>query len=166
MRKFDHHGLLIAEYQGKLFERSTDLDCSSGIFIRRFLHSDLLKKLDNDQLASVSLDPSEGLNSILEQFGDTDYGSQKNSGSAMFWMGYMYRYIAYTREAITGFIMKLFPYRQMNSVFYSFHTQDPEWCVQNLMEMNHLNENIFDNNYRLKEAMIKKKYYSKLVCST
>ena len=57
-------------------------------------------------------------------------------------------------------------YRQMNSVFYSFHTQDPEWCVQNLMEMNHLNENIFDNNYRLKEAMIKKKYYSKLVCST
>ena len=43
MRKFDHNGLLIAEYQGKLFEKSTGLNCSSGIFIRRFLHSDLLK---------------------------------------------------------------------------------------------------------------------------
>ncbi len=36
MREFDHAGLLLAEYQGKLFEKSTDLNCSSPIFIRRF----------------------------------------------------------------------------------------------------------------------------------
>ena len=46
MKEFDHNGLLLAEYQGKLFERSADLECSTGIFIRRFLHSDLLKALD------------------------------------------------------------------------------------------------------------------------
>ena len=46
MKEFDHTGLLLAEYQGKLFEKSTDLDCSTAIFIRRFLYSDLLKKLD------------------------------------------------------------------------------------------------------------------------
>ena len=45
MRKFDHDGLLLAEYQGKLFEKSNELKCSTGIFMRRFLHSDLLKKL-------------------------------------------------------------------------------------------------------------------------
>ena len=47
MRAFDHNGLLLAEFQGKLFEKSEELNCSSPIFIRRFLHSDLLKKLDD-----------------------------------------------------------------------------------------------------------------------
>ena len=50
MRKFDHNGLLLAEYQGKLFEKSTELNCSTGIFMRRFLHSHLLKKLDTNNL--------------------------------------------------------------------------------------------------------------------
>ena len=157
MRTFDHNGLLLAEYQGKLFEKSTGLDCSSGIFIRRFLHSDLLKKLDTNNPSSVSLDITEGMNSILAQFGDTDYGQVKYSGSSMFWMGYLYRYISYTRETSTRLIMKLFPYRQLNDLYYSYHTQDPEWCIQNLLELNHLTEDIFDNNFRLKETIRNKK---------
>ena len=159
MREFDHNGLLLAEYQGKLFEKSTELNCSSGIFIRRFLHSDLLDKLDTNQPSSLSLDASEGINSILEQYGNTDYGKEKYARSSMFWMGYMYRYISYTRESPTKFIMQLFPYRQMNDVYYSFHTQDPEWCIQSLLEINNLTEDIFDNNYRLKET-IRERIYS------
>ena len=158
MRAFDHDGLLLAEYQGKLFERSTELDCSTGIFLRRFLHSDLLEKLDANQPSLVSLDVNDGINSILTQFGNTDYGKEKYSGSSMFWMGYMYRYISYTRETRTSFIMKLLNYRQMNDVYYSFHTQDPEWCIQSLLEINHLTESVFDNNYRLKEIIREKKY--------
>jgi hypothetical protein len=108
MKEFDHNGLLLAEYQGKLFEKSTELNCSSGIFIRRFLHSDLLNKLDINHPLSVSLNVSEGINSILEQFGDTDYGKEKYPGNTMFWMGYMYRYISYTRETSTRFVCNCF----------------------------------------------------------
>lgn len=158
MKNFDHNGLLLAEYQGKLFEKSTELDCSTGIFLRRFLHSDLLKKLDTNQPSLVSLDVNDGINSILEQFGNTDYGKEKYSGSSMFWMGYMYRYISYTREIRTRFLMELLDYRQMNDVYYSFHTQDPEWCIQSLLEINHLTESVFDNNYRLKKIIREKKY--------
>ena len=158
MKKFDHNGLLLAEYQGKLFEKSTELDCSTGIFLRRFLHSDLLEKLDTNQPSLVSLDVNDGINSILEQFGNTDYGKEKYSGSSMFWMGYMYRYISYTREIRTRFLMELLDYRQMNDVYYSFHTQDPEWCIQSLLEINHLTESVFDNNYRLKKIIREKKY--------
>ena len=153
MRNFDHNGLLLAEYQGKLFEKSIELNCSTGVYIRRFLHSDLLKKLDTNNPSCVSLDVSEGMNSILEQFGSSDYGKVKYSKSALFWMGYMYRYISYTREQSTKFIMKLFNYKQMNDVYYSFHTQDPEWCIQSLLEINNLTENIFDNNLRLKQVI-------------
>lgn len=159
MRNFDHNGLLLAEYQGKLFEKSNELNCSTGVFIRRFLHSDLLKKLDTNNSSYLSLDVSEGINSILEQFGNSDYGKVKYSKSALFWMGYMYRYISYTREQSTKFIMKLFNYKQMNDVYYSFHTQDPEWCIQSLLEINNLTENIFDNNLRLKQIIKEKGNY-------
>ena len=159
MRKFDHNGLLLAEYQGKLFEKSTELNCSTGIFMRRFLHSHLLKKLDTNNPSSLSLDVTEGTYSILEQFGDSDYGKLKYSKNSLFWIGYMYRYISYTREPSTKFVMKIFDYKQMNEVYYSFHTQDPEWCVQSLLEINNLNENIFDNNYRLKQIIKEKDNY-------
>ena len=159
MRKFDHNGLLLAEYQGKLFEKSTELNCSTGIFMRRFLHSHLLKKLDTNNPSSLSLDVTEGTYSILEQFGDSDYGKLKYSKNSLFWIVYMYRYISYTREQSTKFVMKIFDYKQMNDVYYSFHTQDPEWCVQSLLEINNLNENIFDNNYRLKQIIKEKDNY-------
>ncbi len=153
MRKFDHDGLLLSEYQGKLFGKSTELNCSSPVFIRRFLHSDLLKKLDNENVQLLSLDVNEGINSILEQFGDTTYGKERYSASALFWMGYMYRYIAYTREQSTSYVMELFKHKQMNDVYYSYHTQDPEWCIRSLLELNNLSEEIFDNNNRLKKII-------------
>ncbi len=153
MKKFDYKGLLLAEYQGKLFEKSSELNCSTAIYIRRFLHSELLKKLDKNDPSYLSLDVNEGVDSILEQSGDSDYGKVKYSKSALFWTGYMYRYILYTREQSTKFIMGVFSYKQMNDVYYPFHTQDLEWCIQSLLEINNLTENIFDNNCRLKQGI-------------
>lgn len=153
MREFDHNGLLLAEFQGKLFEKSGGLDCSTGVFIRRFLHSELLKKLDTNDPSAVSLDVNDGINDIIGQFGESDYGKNKFSSSALFWIGYMYRYISYTREESTKYIMKLFDYRQLNSLYLPFHTQDPEWCIRSLLEINNLSEDIFDKNKRLQEIM-------------
>ena len=153
MRKFDHEGLLLAEYQGKLFEKSTELDCSSAIYLRRFLHSNLLKKIDLNSTAALSLDVKEGINSIIEQFGESKYGQVKYSANAMFWMGYLYRYIAYTRDESTKFVMKLFDYKQLNDLYYTFHTQDPEWCIESLIEINNLDKDIFDKNHRLKNII-------------
>ncbi len=159
MREFDHTGLLLAEYQGKIFEKSVDLNCSTAIFVRRFLHSNYLKKLDMNDLTSISLDVNEALDSIQSQFGDSDYGKIKYSKSVLFWIGYMYRYISYTRGITTKFTMNLFPHKQMNDVYYSFHTQDPEWCIYSLLEMNNLSEDIFDNNKRLKKVILKHSAY-------
>lgn len=153
MKAFDHDGLLLAEYQGKLFEKSTELKCSSAVFIRRFLHSDLVKKMDMNDITSLTLDVTEGIDSIQTQFGESEYGKTKYSKSTMFWIGYMYRYLSYTREVITKFVMRLFPHKQLNDVYYSFHTQDPEWCVENLLKMNNMSEDIFDNNMRLKAVI-------------
>lgn len=156
MREFDHNGLLLAEYQGKLFEKSTELECSSPVFLRRFYHSDHVRRIDMNETAFLSLDVNEGLQSIQDQFGESNYGKEKYSKNAMFWMGYMYRYISYTRNLSTRFVMKTFPHRQLNEVYYVFHTQDPEWCIRNLLELNKLAEDYLDKNARLK-AVIKAK---------
>lgn len=156
LKEFDHNGLLLAEYQGKIFEKSLELNCSSAIFIRRFLHSNLLEELDKNLSVLLSLDPDEAIQSLLEQYGDSNYGKVKYSRESLFWMGYMYRYISYTREERTPFVMKTFTHKQMNDVYYVFHTQDPEWVIRSLLEMNHLNENYFDKNYRLKQIMLEK----------
>jgi hypothetical protein len=154
MKEFDHNGLLLAEYQGKIFEKSTELNCSTPVFLRRFLHSEFVKKMDMNDPTSLSLDINEGIDSIQNQFGESDYGNNKYSKSAMFWIGYMYRYLSYTRGVTTKFIMNLFPYKQLNDVYYTFHTQDPEWCVQSLLAMNNQSEDVFDNNLRLKAAIL------------
>ncbi len=159
MKTFDHDGLLLAEYQGKIFEKSTELRCSTAIFLRRFLHSDLLKKMDKNDVTSLSLDVNEGIESIQNQFGESDYGKNNYSKSTMFWIGYIYRYISYTRGVTTKFVMRLFPYKQLNEVYYSFHTQDPEWCVHSLLEMNNQIEDIFDNNLRLKAVISSRDRY-------
>ena len=153
MKRFDHEGLLLAEYQGKIFEKSVDLDYSTPIFIRRFFHSDFLNKMDNYPNL-LSLDVVEAIDSINEQFGNSNYGKEKYSKNAMFWIGYFYRYVSYTREQSTRFVMKIFPYKQLNKLYYVYHTQDLEWCISNLLELNGLTEDYFDNNYRLK-AIIK-----------
>lgn len=159
MREFDYSGLILAEYQGKIFEKSVDLDYSTPIFMRRFFNSEFLKTLDKNKTYLLTFEVNECLDSINEQFGNSTYGKIKYSKAAMFWIGYMYRYIAYTREQPTRFLMRLFDYRQMNKVYYSFHTQSPEWVVASLLDMNNLEEDVFDVNARLKKLIREKGDY-------
>ena len=155
MREFDTNGLRIAEYQGRLFELSRELDCSTAIFLRRFKHSNLLIKLDKNDSSLLSLDPIEGISEITEQYGESSYGSVKKSKDSLFWVGFFYRYLSYTRNISTRLLFELFNYEKMFELYYVYHTQDFEWCVSDLLEIYGYNESIFDPNYRLKQAILK-----------
>lgn len=155
MREFDTNGLRLAEYQGKIFEYSYDyFDCSTKVFIRRFFYSDLLRRIDKNNSALLTLDPIEGLESIKEQFGDTKYGSVKKNKEALFWVGYFYRYISYTRSISTRILMKIIEPDKLFELYYVYHTQDLEWCLENILELYGYDENIFNPNYRLRQSMI------------
>ncbi len=159
MKEFDYNGRRLAEFQGSLFEKSYELNCSSAIFLRRFLYSDLLEKLDKNNSALLSLNVKEGINDIVMQFGETNYGKEKYDKNVLYWMGYLYRYISYTREESTKLVMKTINHCLLNSLYYSYHTQDPEWCVQSLLETNNLDEDFFDKNERLKRIIRESDYY-------
>ena len=153
MKKIDYNGQLLCEYQAKLFEKSYELNYSSSKFIAKFLKTDLNRILDEGYSVFLPLDVNEGIDEIRSKRVRFMDKKDKYSKDSLFWMGYMYRYICYTREQSLSFVMKLFKHQQMNSVYYDYHTQDPEWCISNLLELNGLDENIFDNNYRLKKIM-------------
>lgn len=156
MREFDLNGLRLAEYQGKLFEASAQqLECSSAVFLRRFLHSDLLKILDTNDSSRISLNVQDGLDMIETKYGPSKYGKEKFSCESLFWMGYLYRYISYTRNVETTLLFKIFDYKKINELYYTYHTQSMEWCIDNLLNLYNLNENIFDKNWRLKEIIKK-----------
>lgn len=160
MRKLDYNGLMLCKYQGELFEKSLELDCSTPIFMRRFMNSKLAEKIDINETAFIVLDPNEGLYDLSLEYGKSSYGKIKYSKNSMFWIGYMYRYMSYTREESTYFLMKTFDYKKMNEVYYPFHTQDPEWVVESLLELYNLDPNYLDKNYRLKRLM--EPYYKEL----
>lgn len=150
MKELDYRGLELCEFQAKLFEASYDLNCSSKIFLRRFYYSNLLKSMDSENAFNISLEVNDGLNSLINQFGEFSYGKDKYPKASLYWIGYMYRYIAYTREESTRFIMSLLPPDLLNRNYYAFHTQSPEWCVRSLLEIINQEEWILDKNMRLK----------------
>lgn len=160
MREFDSNGLQLAEFQATLFEKSVKrFTCSSKIFIRRFIHSNILTLLDKNESAKISFTTDEALDEIENQFGSSTYGKIKYSSESLFWMGYLYRYISYTRDIDTSFLFKIFKYEQLHELYYTYHTQDNEWCIKNLLELNELTENIFDKNWRLRQAIIQSAIY-------
>lgn len=44
--------------------------------------------MDKNETAFLSLDVQKGIDSILEQYVDSNYGKVKYSKNALFWMGY------------------------------------------------------------------------------
>ncbi|MCH4210769.1 MAG: hypothetical protein LKF58_03240 [Bacilli bacterium] len=157
MRKYGSNGLRLAGFQAKVFEASRNkCACSSPIFLRRFLMSDVLQTLDKNESSLIRWTVNEALEEIELEFGPSNYGTEKYNGGALFWMGYIYRYISYTRDINTRLLFKLFKGKQLYGLFPVYHTQDPEWCIKNLLELNCQSEDIFDKDWRLKRAMCEK----------
>ncbi len=159
MREFDRNGLLLASFQAKLFEASVkELSCSSPIFLRRFKYSEAARELDNKHPALIDLDVDSFFSRINEEYNETEYGEEKYNESAMHWLGYIYRYICYTRECSTKYVFSLFPPSELINRYYVYHTQSEEWVIEELLELKDLDEDVFDKNKRLKKIMLEKGY--------
>lgn len=64
--------------QAELFEKSiSETECSSRIFIRRFMKSDLAKRMDKNGMLFESLDLLDALEEINEEYGESSYGKEK-----------------------------------------------------------------------------------------
>ena len=125
MRKFDKDGLILCEMQGQVFEMSIETtSTSSEIFIRRFMQSIIAKSLDSGDI----------FERIVEQYGESKYGSVKYSPNEMYWIGYIYRYFSYTYEKSSSQVYKIIKPKELRELFFAYHTMDPSQAIERILE--------------------------------
>lgn len=135
MKKMDSLGLKICSYQATLFEMSKDSTaCSSKIFIRRFMNSELAKRMDSVGFLFDSLDISDAIKELEEQYGASSYGIEKFNKEELYWIGYIYRYWAYVSEKTSKQIYKIIKPEQLKKLYYPYHSLDPLQAIERIME--------------------------------
>lgn len=161
MKKIDKDGLALCNLQGGVFSFSLENTlCSSEIFMRRFMTSNISKEFDSLAILDDSLTIEGIIQKINEEFGETNYGTVKYEKEVMFWIGYIYRYFAYTYDLSSKYIYKLIKPKELNELYYVYHTFDPAVAIERILEEKNISFNLEDQNKRLLK-MLRNMYYDR-----
>lgn len=135
MKKINKRGLLLCELQAKAFENSIDqMNCSSEIFIRRFMKSKIAKRFDKEDILESNMQPNDVLQLINEEYGVSSYGSVKYMHNEMYWIGYLYRYFVFTYELNSAQVYKIVKPKELRELFLPYHTLDPSQAIERILE--------------------------------
>lgn len=135
MKKIDNDGLLLCEMQAKAFELSgIEQSTSSAVFIRRFMNSDAAKQMDNLAVLESNMQAADILKLIDEEYGKSEYGSVKYSLDELYWIGYIYRYYAYTYDKTSKQVYKIVKPKELRDLFLPYHTMDPAQAIDRILE--------------------------------
>lgn len=157
MRKFDTDGLSLSKRQGDIFEKSmTKFGGSSEVFVRRFMLSKIAKDFDSLSFLGVAMSDGEVFDELDRQYGESNYGKGKYGSEALYWVGYIYRYFCYTYEIDSKTAYKLIKPRELFSRYYVYHTFDPAFAIDRILEEKGIDMFSLDPNSRLLDLMWKK----------
>lgn len=135
MKKIDKDGLLLCDMQANAFEMSAELmSSSSEIFMRRFMNSKICKSLDNGEILETTIQAKDLVFRVEEQYGKTNYGSVKYNKDELYWIGYIYRYFAYTHGLSSVQVYKIVKPKELRSVYLPYHTLDPAQAIERILE--------------------------------
>ena len=135
MKKIGRDGLLLCELQATAFENSIDkMDSSSEIFIRRFMKSNIAKRMDDESILESNLQANDILQLVDEEYGVSHYGTVKYTHNEMYWIGYLYRYFAFTYELSSVQVYKIVKPKELRGLFLPYHTMDPAQAVERILE--------------------------------
>ena len=141
MKKMDSYGLKMCAFQAKLFEKSiSKLDCSSKVFIRRFMNSELASRMDSDGFYYEATSIEDAFDEIEQQYGNTQFGKQKYGTEEMHWIGYIYRYWAYTYEKNSRQLFKYIKPDKLRDLYFPYHSLDPAQAIERILEAEEIGE--------------------------
>ena len=143
MRNVDSLGLKQCSFQAELFETSlSQCECSSRVFGRRFMNSDLAKRMDKDGFLFESLTITDAFQEIEMQYGESAYGKEKYTAEELHWIGYIYRYWAYSYELTSKQIYKITKPEQLRKLYYPYHSLDPRQAIDRILEGTEMDKTI------------------------
>lgn len=134
-REMDQVGLLLCDVQGKIFEQSvTSEECSSSIFIRRYMNSKFVSRMDNLTFINESMTIEEIFEELDIEYGKTSYGKIKFSVNEMYWIGYIYRYLSYVYQIDSKNAYKIIKGTELRHLFFAYHSLDPMSAIDRILE--------------------------------
>lgn len=156
MRKIDYDGLLMCRIQGKIFEKSKELvNLSSPIFIKNYMNSFDAYMMDEE----VFLETSRYDLQILQDLNkEKPYGTKKYDSEELYWMGYLYRYFAYTYKISSKQIYKYLPAEKLRLLYLPYHTLDVSQAIERIVEADSLTLITKDNISDILERNIEESF--------
>ncbi len=135
MIAIDEIGLRICRIQAKIFENSIiKTECSSAIFVRRFMLSDVARRMDDGVFLFESCDEDEVFLEIENEYGKSNYGKEKISPEELYWIGYIYRYWCYTYQITSKQAFKIIKMKELRELYYPYHSLDPAQAIERILE--------------------------------
>ena len=135
MKKIDEEGLKLCTLQADVFADSlTETQCSSPIFIRRFMNSQVASRMDHKGFLLEACDETCIFKDIDAQYGPTSYGKERYGREELYWLGYLYRYWAYTYEKSSKQVYKQIKAKDLRNLYYPYHSLDPAQAIERILE--------------------------------
>ena len=98
------------------------------------MNSRAAKWMDNSGILASNIQPADLLDMVEEEYGHSEYGSKKFTHNEMFWIGYVYRYFAYTYEKSSASIYRELKPKELRDLFLPYHTMDPAQAIERILE--------------------------------
>ena len=131
------HEQRMCELQADFFELSLErFSCGSEVFVFRFMHSDFAKDLDKIDDCYNFISPNNLISLMKEKYESLSITKgEKYPALVMRWIGYIYRAYCIINKTSSNRVYKDLKAETLLSLFNSFHTFSPEYCVERLKEI-------------------------------
>ena len=156
MNSFTYSDFELCRMQGKIFENSRFYKDSSPVFIRRFMYSDIARRMDEGGYMFESTGDM-----LLHEDAASENSNPRKvcfSREELYWIGYIYRYWAIMTGAASKKIFKIAPSREMRELYYPYHSLSPEQAIERILESKGIsNEDEISKGVRILRRIKKEK---------
>lgn len=153
MKEIDKDGLLLCDIQAEVFEESIQrVNSSSEMFIRRYMNSNIATELDSLAFLDDTKTKDNIFEELIEEYGNSSYGTNKYNKDAVYWIGYIYRYFSYTYDLTSKQVYKIIKPKELNDAYLPYHTFDPKFAIERLLEEKNISlepDDVFLKNYEI-----------------
>ena len=149
------HEERMCELQAEVFESSLSrFPCGSAKFAELFMRSEVAKLLDDAQNEYNYLSEEEIFLRLEECYPSlSSKRGRKIPSPVMRWIGYIYRCYCIRKNRSSSWLYKKIKIEKMLSLYDSFHTFDPDDCVDRLEEIIMANRPNKQTDYEIFKAI-------------